>query len=276
MPSIIRSLLQRLTFSVSLKGLDCSEIMPQRGAHSPYLCNLCRGVMWGGIFKVKALFSAMPENSYNVVLLEGNKFYEYPPAQPGSTRTKRRVKYARLGDAYSYATGLSRLPGAHFEKPCIPSMSVDDSTLSPMGGLVVTHQVAATNNRGSLVSFPLIACMYFNRLITRHQQELITDLARQQRVTALAAQIQARDDEERARQIAATKPDPGMIPLQETHLGVPQQAALPHDSAPQDLRAEAQRRARLEEPQDARIPSQPHEELQAWSPGSIRQRSRDP
>ena len=56
---------------------------------------------------------------------KGNKFYEYPPAQPGSTRTKRLVKYARNGDTYSYATGLSRMPGARFNMHHVDMISLD-------------------------------------------------------------------------------------------------------------------------------------------------------
>ena len=101
------------------------------------------------------------------------------------------------------------------------------------------------------------------------QQELETDLARRHRVTVLAARIQAQDDEERARQFAATRLEAGAGML-DTLPGVAQQTALSLDSAPQELRAEAQRRTRMEEPQEARISSQSHQGPHAWSPNSVR------
>ncbi|KAF9511644.1 hypothetical protein BS47DRAFT_1143041 [Hydnum rufescens UP504] len=42
--------------------------------------------------------------------LEGNRFYEYPPAQPNATRTKRVVVYRKQRDMWKYASGISRLP----------------------------------------------------------------------------------------------------------------------------------------------------------------------
>ena len=110
--------------------------------------------------------------------------------------------------------------------------------------------------------------MQTDSTIPLYKQELQADIARQQRIRVLAAQIRARDDEEKAHQIAAAKTEESILPPQDTRLNISQQSPSPPDLAPQELRAEAQRR--MGGPQEAPAQPESYEGPQAWSPGSLR------
>lgn len=99
-----------------------------------------------------------------------------------------------------------------------------------------------------------------------YPQEIQADLARQQRVKTLAAQIQARDDEERACQIAAVQSTSSIPPPEDAHLA----ASLPPGSTLHELREEALRRMK---PQETGIPFRSDDGPQVWSPKSVRGRS---
>ncbi|KAF8305242.1 hypothetical protein DL93DRAFT_361900 [Clavulina sp. PMI_390] len=161
--------------------------------------------------------------------LEGNKFFEYPPPQPGSSRTKRQVKYVVGADAYSYATGLRRLPAQW------------------------------------------TAWLSHTRMHPPTIQELQIDMARQQRVTALAAQIQARDDEERARQIASRQSNASQIASPAVD-ELPSATLPAIEASPEQLRDAARRKTAREEPRDFRPGTPSTDAPEAWTPSAARRR----
>lgn len=106
-------------------------------------------------------------------------------------------------------------------------------------------------------------------------QELQIDLARRQRVTTLAAQIQARDDEERARQIASNQPYMGIQPPKNNPpSAIPEATPDLRFAHPAELRSEAQRKTQEEVPGDFESQSSSRNASpQAWNPLSVGRRS---
>ncbi|KAF8343096.1 uncharacterized protein EI90DRAFT_828228 [Cantharellus anzutake] len=123
--------------------------------------------------------------------LQGNRFFEYPPLQEGSPRTRRVVKYARRPDMFEYASGIARLP------------------------------------------VQWTAWMAHTRMHPPTVEELQVDLSRRQRIADFSARIEARDKEERVRQIEAARflqhtPSPSLLDMST-------QEALQSEEHPNDM-----------------------------------------
>lgn len=196
-------------------------------------------------------------------------FYEYPPPQPGSSRTKRQVKYVRGTDTYSYATGLTRLPG-NFEVETYYDLRM--RALSSLRVAQWTAWMSHTRAHPPTIEVPALRCSTNIPIIylTIVSKELQADLARRQRVTYLAAQIQAKDELERQQQLE----NPTFASLQPPSESQqsPDSPSASREATPEELRAEAQLKTRLEEPQGTRNPVQASDAPEGWAPTSARRR----
>ena len=136
--------------------------------------------------------------------------------------------------------------------------------------------------------------LLYGKSLTNHfQKELQADANRQVRVKALAAQIQARDDEVRQRQLAFPTPSASLSAPNAMHTpnltSMPDQGEGPTaissdsdhsptektndeatESNPADLRTESQRRTRAEEPAQLRRGLKTDDGPQGWNPTTMR------
>lgn len=107
-------------------------------------------------------------------------------------RTKRTVQYNNPEDVWQYIGGGKRLPSAY---PKSNYTTIQRTLHSSVVVLVDTYAAQRSNTRGTC---PVKILLRSNSTCFQPSQELQADMARQQRVLANVALIEARDRVERA------------------------------------------------------------------------------